>query len=126
MINALSSGGFTNLFEGIDLATDELDNAHEHERAGVPDFMVVITDGNPNRCAGGDECGTAAAEAAAAAAADAARTAGIEVYVVGVGSDVDDDFLRDEIADDAAHYFDAVDFDDLEDVLAGLTQCEPS
>jgi len=125
-INALSSDGFTNLFEGIDLATAELDNAHEHERAAVPDFMVIITDGNPNRPGTDDPTDNSADEAAAAAAADAARAAGIEVFVVGVGSDLDATYLSTEIADDAGHYFDAALFEDLEAVLAGLTQCEPS
>lgn len=118
-INALSSGGFTNLEDGIELATDELDDAHEHERVLVDDVMVIITDGVPNR-----PTSAAVAEPAAAAAADAARADGIEVFVVGVGVTASTEtYLKDNIADDAAHYFAAADFGDLEDILVGLTEC---
>ena len=61
----------------------------------------------------------------AAAAADAARSAGIEVFVVGVGVTLDtENFLKTDIADDAAHYFSAINFDDLETVLESLVACE--
>jgi uncharacterized protein YegL len=118
-ISALTSGGFTNLVGGITLATAELDDSHEHERAAVPDVMIVITDGNPNR-----PPNEANARALAAAAADAARAAGIEVYVIGVGSDVDATYLETEIADDAAHYFAAAEFADLEEVLKTIVACD--
>ena len=101
------------------MATGELDNAHEHERAAVPDVMVVITDGNPNQPT--DET---TAQAAAAAAADAARAAGIQVYVVGVGDSLNATYLTNEIADDADHYFAAADFDDLEQILQDLVACD--
>lgn len=119
-INALVRGGLTNLFEGIDLATDELDDAHEHERAAIPDIMVIITDGAPNE-PGSD----ANAQAVAATAADDARAAGIEIFVVGVGVlPATETYLKNNIADDAAHYFPSADFGDLEAILVGLAQCE--
>lgn len=118
-INALASGGFTNLEDGIELATDELDDAHEHERAAVTDVMVIITDGAPNR-----PTSLAVAEPAATAAANAARLDGIEIFVVGVGVTVSTEtYLKDNIADDAAHYFTAVDFADLQTVLEDLASC---
>src|SRR3990167_1021397 len=117
-INALTSGGLTNLFEGLDLANAELNNGHEHERPAVKDIIVVITDGNPNQ-----PTNEATAKAAAAAEADAARLAGVEIFVVGVGGDVDATFLQTDIADNAAHYFAATDFDDLQAILVGLTVC---
>ncbi|OGZ41620.1 MAG: hypothetical protein A3C80_00250 [Candidatus Ryanbacteria bacterium RIFCSPHIGHO2_02_FULL_45_43] len=116
-INALVSGGFTNLKKGIELATDELDDAHEHERPATPDVMVILTDGLPNRPAG-DPAGDAAA------AADAARAAGIEIFVVGIGvSPATESYLKTEIADSEAHYFGAADFEDLEPILIGLAEC---
>ena len=116
-IDALVSGGFTNLKEGIQLATAELDDAHEHERAASPDVMVIITDGAPTRPVG-------SASADGIAAADAARSAGIEVFVVGVGvSASTETYLKDSIADDAAHYFAAGDFDDLQTILTELVVC---
>ena len=82
--------------------------------------MVIITDGNPNIPASP----AGQAEADAAAAADLARAAGIEVYVVGIGADVDATYLTDEIADDADHYFAAADFDDLQAILEGIVACD--
>lgn len=118
-VNVLVAGGLTNLFSGISLATGELDNAHVHERPLVSDVMVVITDGAPN------EPGSSAnARAVAAAAADAARAAGIEIFVVGVGVNASTEtYLKDNIADDAAHYFPAANFNDLEDILVDLATC---
>ncbi|OGV91556.1 hypothetical protein A3A66_00275 [Microgenomates group bacterium RIFCSPLOWO2_01_FULL_46_13] len=118
-INAITSGGFTNLKEGIDLAKIELDNPgdnHDRADADSPDFIIIITDGNPNRPEG-------TAETDAANSADNARAAGVEVFVVGVGSDVDATYLTTEIADDASHYFAAADFDDLQAILEGLATC---
>ncbi len=116
-IDALVAGGFTNLKEGIELATAELDDAHAHERPEAPDVMVIITDGAPTR-----PVGTAAADGAAAA--DAARAAGIEVFVVGVGVNASTEaYLKDEIADDHQHYFSAADFEDLETLLTELAIC---
>lgn len=116
-INALVNGGLTNLFEGIDLANAELDDLHAHERPSVKDVMVVLTDGHPNQ-----PPDSANAEAVAKAEADAARAAGVEIFVVGIGSDVDAAYLQ-TIADDASHYFAAADFDDLQAILEGLTEC---
>lgn len=118
-IDALVNAGFTNLKEGIELATGEVDNGHEHERPATPDFMVIITDGRPNRPNGNEALDKTAAEAAA----DAAKAAGVEIYVVGVGSDVDADFLRNDIASGADHYFSAADFASLEAELAKLAEC---
>ncbi|MBI4132666.1 MAG: VWA domain-containing protein [Candidatus Sungbacteria bacterium] len=119
-INALVSGGFTNLKEGIELATGELDNAHVHERPAIPDVMVVITDGAPNR-----PTSIAVATSTAAAAADAARAASIEIFVVGVGvSSSTETYLKADIADSPAHYFPAGDFDDLQAILEDLPVCQ--
>lgn len=116
-IDALASGGFTNLSEGISLSTGEL-ASHAHERDVVPDFMVVITDGNPNR-PGSTE---AEGKAAATASADAAKAAGIEIFVVGVGDNLDAAYLK-TIATNDAHYFSAADFATLQAKLAKLAEC---
>ncbi|MFH1111476.1 MAG: vWA domain-containing protein [Patescibacteria group bacterium] len=117
-INSLVTSGFTNLFDGITLATSELTGINDRLDSTSPDFMVVITDGNPNRPI------ESTARAMAATAADAARAAGIEVFVVGVGSDVDAAYLINYIADDPAHYFAAADFDDLAGILEAIAECE--
>ena len=117
-VNALVSSGRTNLYQGISLAKGELDDLHvPHERPGVKDVMIIITDGNPN-----EPTSEAIARALAKSEADVARVAGIEIFVVGIGGDVDAAYLQ-TIADDPAHYFAAANFSDLQTILEGLTQC---
>lgn len=117
-IDALVSVGATNLKEGIEKATGEVDNAHEHERPAVPDVMVVMTDGNPN------VPGSTVAEAKAfgKAAADVAKAAGVEIFVVGIGSDVDATYLK-TIASGDDHFFSAADFEALKAELMKLAEC---
>ena len=109
---------FTNLFEGLDYANTELAGANDRNDATVPDVMVVITDGNPNQPT--DEV---VGRAAALAEATAAKAAGVEIFVVGVGDNVDDVYLK-TIATNNAHYYAAADYASLQAVLQQLTQCE--
>lgn len=118
-IDAVTQGGTTNLFDGITLATAELGGANDRPDGEAPDFMVVITDGNPNE-PGSD----ANAELVAAQAADAARAAGIQVYVVGVGNDVDSIYLINNIANSPAHYFAVSDYSNLTATLNAIANCE--
>lgn len=117
-IAALSSGGLTNLKSGIDLATGELTGGNDRADLTSPDKMIIITDGHPNR-----PLPSSTADDVAAAAADAARAAGIEVFVVGVGGDVNTSYLQNEIADDAAHYFSVSDYSALQTTLQNLDLC---
>jgi predicted ribosomally synthesized peptide with SipW-like signal peptide len=115
-IDAGVSGGGTNLAAGISTADTELDNpgdGDDRDDSSSPDFMVIITDGAPNIG------GTGEAEA------DAAKADGIEIFAVGVGSGVDETFLKDHIVSPPAdgHYFDAIDFSDLEDILEDIASC---
>lgn len=120
-IDGLVAGGFTNLFEGINLARGELNDANlPFERPAVPDYMVVITDGDPNR-----PTNIATGQAMAASEADLARADGIKVYAVGVGvTSFTETYLKTEIADDAAHYFSAADYTSLQAILEGIANCE--
>lgn len=120
-INALTSGGYTNLYNGIHLANVELAGGND---GPAPDYMVAITNGQPNRpgCPGVPSC--AAARNAAANEADAARLAGVEIFVVGVGSDVDSTYLINEIADDPAHYFYVGDYSELQAILQAIANCQ--
>ena len=114
-IDLLASGGLTNLQAAIDTAKTELDNPGDgHDRAdgSSPDYMIIITDGQPTT--GGD----------AGAAAAAAKAAGIKIYVVGVGVTTDtENFLKNTIATSPDYYFSANDFDDLQTILEGLVSC---
>ncbi len=120
-IDALVSGGFTNLKEGIDLAKTEFDNPGDgHDRADLssPDKMIIITDGHPNK-----PFPSSTADDVAKTSADSARAAGIEVFVVGVGSDVNTAYLQ-TVADDASHYFSVADYSALETTLQKLDLCD--
>lgn len=123
-IDALVSGGSTNLGAGIDLAKTELDNpgdGHDRTDADSPDFMVVITDGAPN-------VGSPDGETAGKNAADAAKAAGVEIFVVGVGTTTSTaDYLKNNIASTptSTHYFDAADFSALEAILQEIASCNP-
>ena len=118
-INALVSTGFTNLSAGINLATGELTGVNDRPDVSSPDAMIVVTDGHPNR-----PLPSGTAPAVAATSADNARAAGVEVYVVGVGGDVDATYLTNDIADDAAHYFSVADYSALETTLQNLDLCQ--
>lgn len=117
-IDSLVSGAFTNLMEGIVYASGELANTHTaHERPEVPDFMIIITDGNPNR-----PVNSTVARAQAKAAADTAKAAGVTLYVVGVGGDVDAAYLK-TIASGDDHYYPVANFASLADTLAQIASC---
>ena len=121
-IDLLTAGGLTNLEDAILDATAELANpgdTHDRTDSDSPDFMVIITDGAPTASnTGGDYA------ANAKAAADAAKTAGIKIYVVGVGTTGDTaTYLKDDISSGDAYYFDSSDFGTLEVILEGLASC---
>lgn len=111
-INGLVAGGTTNLFQGLTLATTEL---NANGRLAAPDFMILITDGNPN------QPGTVTnAHAQALAAATAAKTAGTTIFAVGVGG-VDATYLQ-SIAS-PGKYFPAANYTQLDSVLQGIASC---
>ncbi len=120
-IDSLASGGFTNLKDGLDLAKGEHANPGDgHDRADVssPDKVIVITDGHPNR-----PLPSGTAPTVAKTSADAYRAAGAEIFVVGVGSDVDQSYLE-TIADNAAHYFPVTNYANLKTTLQNLDLCQ--
>lgn len=135
----ISTDGWTNLYEGLDFAYDELmlgtydvtlEPNSEGDRvpdAEFPDYIIVITDGATNR----PEGGTAAYPLdVAKGVADACDTAGITIYVVGVGvstapvpppyTGTYEDFLETHIASTPGHYYGVADFGDLATVLENI------
>jgi len=121
-IDGLIGGGYTNLYEGILLANTELDNpgdGHDRVDAESPDYMVIITDGEPNRPLTGDPRTLAKVEA------DAADSDGTIIYVVGVGvTPANAEWLKDNIATSPAHYFSASDWGQLQAILEDIATCE--
>ena len=115
-IDALISGGFTNLKAGIDLASGELAGGNDRPDGTSPDKMVIITDGHPNR-----PFPSGTADDVAAASATAFKIGG-EIFVVGVGSDVNTAYLQ-SIATNAGHYYSVSNYSGLEEVLEDLNVC---
>jgi hypothetical protein len=143
-INGLPSDGdgWTNMYEGLDLAYDELmlgtyDAGQDTAGTSVgdrildsdyPDFIIVITDGETNRPTGDppNDPMTLAKNVA-----DACDAAGIIVYVVGVGIPGTtppepwntmsyEDYLENYIANCPECYFSIDDYSDLQQVLVDL------
>jgi uncharacterized protein YegL len=115
-INALTtSSGYTNLFDGISLASAEL--ASVRERVSAPNLMIIITDGNPNR-----PTPTSNAIAQALTAATTAKGLGTTIYVVGVGSDVNATYLQ-TIASPGL-YYGIGDYSGLQAALTAIATCQ--
>jgi Mg-chelatase subunit ChlD len=130
--------GYTNLAAGINKATAEFANtSYDRNDTESPDSMIIITDGIPTAVdatnKGNDITHIRLARNAALASANAADTAGIKIYVVGVGIDdtmcisIDgetcNDWLRDNIATNASYYFTASDWNVLQSILRSLSLC---
>jgi cysteine-rich repeat protein len=119
-INALVSSGTTNLAEGISLANAELTSSNDRLDATSPDYIIIITDGEPNVP---DET---TARTNAKTAADAADAANTKIYVVGVGvTSANADWLKNNIATDPTYYFNATNFSALQAILLGIATCQP-
>ncbi len=100
-IDSLVPYGWTNIGQGIEFATAEMDNNHRPDAFPV---MILLTDGVPNvNSEGGvnDEPGGAAY---ALAAANEAKEAGYTIYTIGLGSYTNPDLLK-QLASDEDKYF---------------------
>ena len=86
LIDGLSTSGYTNIGAGINTANTEFTN---HGRPGVVRVEILLTDGLPNRPNGhGSDFNEPDAEYARGSAL-AARTAGITLYTIGLGTSLD-------------------------------------
>lgn len=112
-INNLTLDGSTDITGAINTAVAELASIRDRADITSPDFIILITDGED----------TVSGNAAAQAAATAAKAAGITIYIVGVGSGVNQPVLE-SMASGADHYFPAANFSDLENILKGLANCD--
>jgi len=111
-IDGINPGGNTNLYQGLLLANNELAGANDRPDATSPDYLVVITDGEPND------------QNSAKIQADAADTVNTTIYVVGVGINATNaDWLKSNIATNSSYYFAAADFSQLDSILQGIANC---
>lgn len=106
-IAQLQSGGSTATGDAIDVSHDDLE---VNGRVGVDPIMIVLTDGKTNE--GSDPV----------AQAQEAKDAGIEIFAIGIGSDVNEGDLK-EIASDPTkdHYFNPENATELREVFRNLT-----
>ncbi len=112
-IDSVLTGEGTRIDEGLDMSASMLEAAID----AVPDFtqvIVILTDGRP-------DAGTSDAALAAAAAG---RDAGLTIYTIGLGDDVDAALLR-AIASTPGHYFAAPNAEALESIYDELARDLP-
>ena len=119
-VDSLEIENRTFMASALTLAKQELDNpgdGHDRPDNNFPDFIVFITDGNPD-----DDGDDVVPSPTVIAAADAAKAASIKIVVVGVGivAPGAEDFLRDDIATDPSYYRGIDDFEELKDELKNL------
>jgi hypothetical protein len=105
-IDAISTGGLTNHEDAIQTAQQELEDGG---REGVPNIMVILTDGNST--AGGDPQDDA----------QAARDAGTEIYAVGFG-DVNESVINGFASDPDDEYAFIGDVSELQQIFAQISQ----
>ncbi len=120
-VNAAFINGSTNLAAGINSAETELESVRNRLPDSDPNFpnvMVIVTDGNPTSTGATPD---PAAEAAALIAANAAKAAGTEIYVVGVGADVNAAYGT-TIAS-PGRYYGVANFSDVGTALANVVSC---
>ncbi len=112
---------YTNLGDALKSALAELDGIRHTK--GAKRVIVALTDGIANRPLDPmDPKNTKYAEEYAVGQSDAIRVAGIELYVVGLGQDLNDTFLRNRIATNPEHYFNAPTAGDLQAVYKNIAE----
>lgn len=105
-INALTTGGLTNMAAGINVAQAEL-TGPRHKAGNLP-VITMLSDGNPT--AGGD----------ATAAANAAKAAGTRIITIGLGLGIDEALLR-NIASSPSDYYYAPDSSELQGIFQKIS-----
>jgi Mg-chelatase subunit ChlD len=111
-IDPLSEVGFTNTAAALQQAANELSSIRHN--ANARRALVLLTDGLPT--AEGDIDAISLAQTAAQAAA----ASGADVYVIGLGNQVDQSFMR-SIASEESHAYLAPTRNDLESIYAEIT-----
>jgi hypothetical protein len=111
----------TNLGDALKSALAELGSVRHMKDAKR--IIVALTDGVANRPLDPTNSNnTAYAEEYAALQAGTLRAANIEVYTVGLGKGINEAFLRDRIATDSAHYFNAPTAADLQGIYKNISE----
>lgn len=113
-IDGLTAGGGTNIADGIARGQAELESPrHKPANARV---MVLLSDGRPT--AGGDP----------RAAADAAKAAGLRIFTIGLGNEIDPELMRALASIPSNFYFapDSGALDAIYEQIAGVIGGSPA
>ena len=103
----------TSTFQGIETARNEMFRSNVGGTS-APDVMIVISDGHSNRDGG---------SSAAIQAADDARSDGIEVFAIGIGTNVDNTEIDGVANSPSSQYaFYLPDEDDLDNVANAVLE----
>ena len=100
--------GYTNIADALRTARTQLFVRQNGARSDVPKILILITDGTANT-----------EERRTIPEADATKAAGIQIFTVGIGSQIKEDQLR-AIATLRSYFYFATNFDTLNDVLQRL------
>jgi len=112
-IDGLNAGGTTNPGAGISIAQGYLETEpttpdDRTDDSTYPDFMIIITDGNP----------VPAGDAPHILQATNAKAAGTKIYVLGIGS-IDPTFCE-ALSSGTGYYFTMTNYGDLQNILLNL------
>jgi len=110
MDNVAISGGNTNIAAALRTARQAMFTEQNGARPGIPDILILLTDGTAN-----------IEESNTLPEAELTKAANIKIYTVGVTNEVDEDQLR-VMATTTDYYFFASDFTQLNDVLQYLVE----
>jgi Flp pilus assembly protein TadG len=93
-VDNIYPSGSTNIGDAIEDARIDVMNG-VNTRADALKILVLLSDGVPNRCAGGASCDSSDAADYARDRAQAAADQGIIIYTIGLGDEVDDALMQD-------------------------------
>lgn len=111
----------TNLGDALKDALAELSSIRHSKKAKR--VVIALTDGDANRPLDPvNPKNTKYASEYAAAQADALHSAQVEVYAIGLGKGISEAFLRDRIATDSEHYFNAPTAASLQEVYSHISE----
>lgn len=93
-VDNIYPSGSTNIGDAIDDAHDDVLNGGS-TRADALKIVVLLSDGVPNRCAGGASCTSTEAADHARAQATQAAADGVVIYTIGLGANIDATLMQD-------------------------------
>ncbi len=117
-VNSLAAFGATNIGDAIKLANEEL--VSDRINPSAEQIMILLTDGKANKPSGPGYGEYAVDVAYALAKADEAATAGIKIFTIGLGSDINAAMLGQIASATNGQYYFAPTAQDLDDIFALL------